>query len=285
MNIRYIFLTILIAIYAFTLMISYNVVWVSIIMLAGIVYGVLGNIVAIRRLYFLASATPHVALLAVALSIPSVKMFGGYEIAYSLIYGLLMTYIVGYMIHRGVEPDRATSLMVGASASLTVLTVYYVMVKYPVEFSLTALIMGDPLLATWRDLYIMLIITLVTIVFFTLTIHEQLSIGIDRESTYLSGVKVWFYDLVAYTMIGLGAIALLPITGYILEHVLILLPPGIAVMRGGSAKESIYSTIFITISASLFGLQLSILFDQSPTGMIGLILLAIYIIVYVGGKL
>ncbi len=280
----YYLLIIVLILYSILLSITYNSIWIIVLLSSGIIYGVIGVLVSLRKLYFLASASPHIALLAIALAIPTARLLYGSEQLYGIIYGLIMIYIAGYMIHRGISSDQATAFLVGAVSSLTVITIYYILVHYPLEFNISSLIIGDPLLTSWSDASVSLLIALTTLAILLLTYHEQLSLGVDRESTVLMGINVKLYDLITYTIIGLGAIALLPIVGYILEHVLVLLPPTIALLRANNAREAVLLTILSSTTASLLGLHLGLLLDLAPTGLIGLILLVFYIIVFIGGK-
>ena len=275
---------ILIALYVVMLSLSYNPVWVIVILSTGIIYGSLSSIVALRKLYFLAGASPHVALLAVTLAIPTYHVLGGNSYIYAFIYGLALIYVAGYMIHRGVKTDIATSLLVGATAALTVIAIYYVLTIYPLEYTLSAIILGDPLLTNWADAIVSTVLAMFTFTLIYLTYHEQLSIGIDRVSTVLSGIRIKIYDLLAYTLIGIGVVGLLKVTGYILEHILLLLPPGIAVLRARGAWEAFTLTMLIAVSSSLLGLHLALLINQAPSGIIGLLLLTFYMIAYLGGR-
>lgn len=280
----YLYLVILIIVYAFILGLTYNPVWVIIIFATGTIYGSLSNVVALRKLYFLAGASPHIALLAVTLSIPTTYLLGGEAIIYAFIYSLIMIYIVGYMIYKGVDTDIAISLIVGITASLTVLAIYYVLTNYPLEYSLSAVIMGDPLLTSWSDAYLAVFLAVTTFTLIYLTRHEQLSLGIDQVSTMLSGIKILFYDLLMYTLLGLGVVGLLRITGYILEHILLLLPPSIALTCSKSADEAFTLTIIVALASSLLGLHLALILNLAPSGVIGVLLSILYIIAFIGGR-
>ncbi|MEM4620202.1 MAG: metal ABC transporter permease, partial [Desulfurococcaceae archaeon] len=117
-----------------------------------------------------------------------------------------------------------------------------------------------------------------------LTYHEQLSISIDIVSTRLSGVNIVVYDLIAYTLIGIGVVGLLKIVGYILEHVLILIPSSIATIVSKSAREALILSILLALNSSLIGLHLSILLNLPPSGLIGFVLLVIYLASMVSRK-
>jgi len=270
--------------YAAILGLTYNVLWVIIFTSAALIYGSLGNIVAVRKLYFLAGAAPHAALFAVTLSLPVSKLIGGDSFVYASIFSLALIYVVGYMIYKGFDIDVATSMFVGASTSLTVIFIFYVLTRFPVEYSLPAVIMGDPLLVSWREGFIVMVIAAITYTAVHLTFNEQLSIGLDRASAMLSGIKVWLYDLLAYTLLGIGAVALIKIAGYILEHVLLLLPPAISITHARSAREAFSFTLLLSVASSLAGLHLSLITNLPPSGMVGLILLLLYIVTYIRGR-
>jgi len=271
------------AIYALTLAVAYSPQWVLVVVSASLTYGSLGVLVAVRRLYFLAASTPHAALLAVTLSIPLAKVIGGSSYFYAALLGLALVYVAGYMIHRGIDPDIATSVLTGASSALSVLAIAYVSSRYPLEYSLASVIVGDPLLVGWREAVAVAGLALVCALTVYLTYTEQLSIGVDRDSALLSGIRVWVYDLLAYTLIGIGAVALIRVVGFILEHVLILLPPAIATATARSAREALTLTLAVSTASSIAGLHFSIALNQPPSGVIGAILITLYALSIVWG--
>ncbi|ABN69477.1 ABC-3 protein [Staphylothermus marinus F1] len=281
----YIILIILITLYSFLLSYIYNPIWVIVMVSAGIAYGFMSNIVSVRKLYFLAGASPHAALFAVVLSIPiAYYLFSGAQFILSIIIGLLLIYLVGYSIYKGINTDIATAVFVGFTAAGSVIVAYYVLINYPIEFDLTALILGDPLLTSFSDALIALTIAAISGLLIILTYREQLSIGINRESAYLAGINVKIYDLVVFTLLGLTAIGLLRMVGYILEHVLILLPASIALSSARSAYQALRISVLTALTASLIGLHLGIIFDLAPSGLTGLILLIYYLLALIGGK-
>lgn len=281
---KYLFLIILSIIYSVLLSITYSLQWVLTIISAALVFGVLGNIVSQRRLYFLAGASPHIALLAITLSIPIYRFIGGSPLIYSIFISLAAIYIVGYMINRGIESNTAVSIVIGLTTSLSVLSIHYVLTHYSIQYNLYSIILGDPLLIDYNELLILVTIAIVFSIISILTYYEQLSISIDPVSTRLSGIFVKKYDLITYTMLGIGVVGLLKITGYILEHVLLLIPPSIAVLISRSARETYLLTIILAVNSSLVGLHFSILLNIPPSGFIGFILLIIYIASMVSKK-
>lgn len=258
---------------------AYNPIWVVILTSSAIAYGALSTLVAARRLYFLAGATPHAALFAVILSLPLTITLGiGTEIMWSTIIGVLLIYIAGYAIHRGINSDIATSVFVAFTASGSVLAGYYVLTRYPVEFNIASLIIGDPLLTGLNDAVFAAVIASATFLGVYLTYREQISLGIDRDSAYLSGINAKVYDLLIFTLLGVVAIGMLRIVGYVLEHILILLPSSIALTTAKTMNEALEISIITALTASLIGLHIGIILNLSPAGLTGLVLLTYYIV-------
>ncbi|MEM0380183.1 MAG: metal ABC transporter permease [Desulfurococcaceae archaeon] len=282
--VKYVAVFLFSTIYALLLFFTYNPLWVLTIILSSMVFSTIGTIVSLRRLQFLAGEAPHTALLAVTLSIPLYRILGGFPIIYSILLSLCIMYITWFLINKGIEQNIAVSIIVGLTTSLSIVSIYYVLTNYSIEYSLSSIIIGDPLLVDLFEISVLVILAVICLLITLLTYHEQLSISIDIVSTRLSGVNIVVYDLIAYTLIGIGVVGLLKIVGYILEHVLILIPSSIATIVSKSAREALILSILLALNSSLIGLHLSILLNLPPSGLIGFVLLVIYLASMVSRK-
>ena len=262
-----------------------NPVWVIVMASAALAYGSLSPVIASRRLFFLASASPHAALLAATLSIPLayVTGFGG-EYLWAIVIGLGLVYFVGYLIYRGVDADIATALFVAFTSSASVLALYYVLTSFPVETSVWAIIIGDPLLTSVGDAVYALAIASISVLVLTLTCREQICIGIDRVYVELAGVNVKLYDVLVYTVLALTTVALIKIVGFVLEHILVLLPAAIATSVSRSARSAMVLSMNVSLIAGLLGLYLSVALGLAPAGVTGMVLLFSYIVALIIGK-
>ena len=262
-----------------------NPIWVAVMVSAALAYGLMSSIVAARRLYFLAGASAHSALLAVVLAMPLAELLGLMdERFWALLMGLLLIYAVGYMIHRGADPDVATSVFVAATASASSLAIYYVLTRFPTEAELWAIIVGDPLLSSQQDAFYALGVASLTALAVILTYREQVYIGLDREFMRLSGVRTWAYDLLVFTCLGLVTVSLIRVVGFVLEHVLLLLPSAVATRLVKSSGEVLLASTSISLAASLLGLLLAVSVDLSPAGIVGLVLLTAYLSSLLAGR-
>ncbi len=277
MRSRTIILFIILVVYALMLSTVYDPVWVIVLVSAAIAFSSMSTVIAARKLYFLAASSPHSALLAVAVAIVAAHVVGGDIYGWSLVLGVVLIYLAGYAIHRGIDPNVATAVYVSFTASGGVLMAYYALTRYPVGFDLASLIVGDPILATWREATAAGIAAAAIILLILFSYREQISIGLDPESVRLTGINIRFYDWLIFTILGVTVITYIRITGYILQHVLVLLPGSIAISRARGSYEALEIAIVTALSASLLGLHTGILLDLSPPGLTGLYLLLFYL--------
>jgi len=244
---------------------------------ATLVFGLLGSLVAARRLFFLAGAAPHASLLAALIAVPVMAETGVPLDAATAAVGLLLIYTVGYAIHRGVDPDVATSVFVSVSASLSVVLAYVVASSYPLGFDITAVVFGDPLLAVRSEAFTAVAAALVVAALTLTTYMEQVYIGVDREAALLSGLNTRLYDAAFFTMLGLGVALLVRPVGFVLEHVLMLIPGAMTGYASSSRGALLVASATATLSGAL-GLVAAHVFNIAPAGASGLVLLLFYIV-------
>ena len=244
---------------------------------ASLAFGFASVVIAARRLYFLAGAAPHSALLAATLSIPIAFAFGGSMYLYAVPISILLVYIAGYMIFRGVDPDIATSIMVALSASGSVLAVYYVKTSYPVPFDVTAIVFGDPLLVGRREALLAAATAAAIAAIVLATYPENVYLGVDRDSARVTGLRVWLYDLTFFTILGLSVAVMVKVVGFILEHIFALLPGAAVAMSARSSREALVGSVVLAYTAMGIGAGLSILTGLAPSGCAGLVMLLLYL--------
>jgi ABC-type Mn2+/Zn2+ transport system permease subunit len=250
---------------------------------AALVFGLLGSLVAARRLYFLAGAAPHASLLAALTALP--LAFGlGLPLSPTLAaLGVLLVWLVGLIIYRGFDPDTATSLFVSLSASLSVILAYMIETRYALGFDLAALVFGDPLLATHSDAAAAAAVAAAVAVAVLATYREQVYIGVDREAARLTGLRVWLYDAVFFTILGLGVSVLIKAVGFVLEHVLVLVP-GVIACYAPSSRDALLYAVSSSLLSAAAGLSLAIYLDISPVGATGVILFLLYLAAWLSSK-
>ena len=257
--------------------------WIIVIFSAGMSFAVLSPMIAARKLYYFASSLPHAALFAAVVGYPLAVVFGGDPAIWAIVVGVPLSYIVIYLVQRGVEEDVATAVFVSFAVSASVAAIYFVLTHYAVQTSLWSYILGDPLLASWGDTYFGLVIMAVSLALTLPFYREHVLIGFDRDFAEVSGIKTRLYDYMVVTALTIAAVGFLKIVGFVVEHVMLLLPASLALNLSKTSFQALYISVLASLSASLVGLFLSILVDAAPSAVIGFILLLGYIVSLIAG--
>ncbi len=261
---------------------GWNPAWVAVMASAGAGFGALSSLVYSRRLMFVAAASPHAAFLAAAAAIPLSRAVGGEVWLWTLVLGLAIVYAVGFLVYRGMDPDEATSLMVSFSASAGALASYLVLTRYAMGGELSAIVIGDPLLVTRSEVGAAALAAAGLVAASVLTAREAYYMGVDPEDARLAGLRVWAYDLALYTMIGVAAVAMVRIVGFVLEHALVLLPGAVAYHLARGIYGSLAASIAAGLASGLLGLALGVAANVSPAPAAGLVLVALYAVALAG---
>lgn len=256
----------------------FEIKWIILVILAGLAFGVLSPVVTARKMMFLAAAMPHSALLAAVLGIPLSVAYGLSPSIWAIVIGTPLPLIIYVLEKKGVEEDIGTSVYVATTASLSVALIYYVLTRYPMESNLWSYILGDPLLSTWNDIYIVSIITLLLLALLAPFMREQILLGVDRDFAVSSGIHASLYDIVFLLLLSLSSIGFMRTVGYVLEHVLILLPASLALIISNSGRKVVLYSITAAVLSAIIGLFVGISLNLQVSASVGLVLLASYVL-------
>ncbi len=257
----------------------YPLRWLIVVSSASLAFSSISLLVYSRRLLFASASAPHAAFLAASLGLIASSLLGGSILAWTLFFGLLQIYGLGYMVFRGADPDDATSAMVSFASSAGALSLFYVLTRYSYGSDIASIIIGDPLLASRSLTYYSAILGIATVAASFLTVKEIVYIGVDPDDARLSGLRVWFYDMILFTLLALASVGLVTVVGFVMEHALLLLPGAIAVLvcRGGVVRSLVFSMV-VGLTAGVVGLYIAVVSNLSPSAIIGLLLVAGYLV-------
>jgi len=252
--------------------------WFLTVVSVSICFAAVSCVITARRLMFMAAATPHAALFAAALGVMLSSYVGLLDpYLWALAIGTAIVLVTGFVVERGVDPDIATSVMVSATACGSVIAITWIATYLSMRYSPLSLIVGDPLLVDWNEVLLVVAIS-VAMFFVAIAVHRvSLCMGFDLDHVRLATSRVWLYDIAIYVSLAITSVAMVKVVGFVLQHVLILLPSAIGIAIGRSARDVLEVAVCISIAASSLGLAISILLDLPPSGMIGLAFLCIYI--------
>ena len=255
------------------------VYWVVAAAAAGLGFGAVSGVVSARRLYFLAGGMPHTALVAVLAGLLASSFIGGSVYAWSVLFASIFSLFAWLLLRLGVDPERAAAVYVAFASSLAVILAYYVLSGVEVHQSLWAYVLGDPLLVSPADTVFIASVSLAALLAVYTIYRGVVIVALDPGFAESVGIRAWLYDLASVLLLAVVSTAMLRVAGFVLEHVLILVPGIIAARITSSASSALRASILVAVSASLAGLAAGCLLDASPSGAAGLILSLLYILV------
>lgn len=234
-----------------------------------------------RRLEFLVAESVHSSLLAVTAGYIIEYYIGGNIYYYALPIGLLLVYVTMALVKKGFMQEKAIAITSSLTLVLTILLVHYALTRIPMKYSLSSLLLGDPLLVSTSEAMFAIILSLIVTFIIVLVFRRVLEVSVDEVSALLAGINVSFYDFFSYTLIGVVSITLLKFAGYIAEHVMLLLPASIAALYSNNMREHVWLGLVVGFFSATSGLMLSILLGGAPTGFTGLVLILLLLLKHI----
>ena len=254
---------------ALYLALNAGVMWFALFAGLGLLYGSASYLVAALRLHYLAAVSPHASLAAASLALAVTR--GNLLLPLTLILGgsaIAATAVAS----RGFESSRETAASVLVAASVVVaLLAMEAAANRGIAVPISALIAGDPLLATTEHAVASLVLGAGAAAFAYMTASLHAYIGADPEDAIMAwgSLRVRLLSWIGVAVLAVASAGMLWITGFILQHVLLLVP-ALAAGLASSAKEGIGISLTLASTASLSGAAAAFLLDMPPSGLIGL---------------
>ena len=242
---------------------------------ASIACGIIGTYIVTRRLVFISGGITHAS-------------FGGIGIGlYTGISPLLAAAVFSTLSAFGVEWLSKRSDMREDSA-IAVFWTFGMAIGIIFSFlapgftpDLSSYLFGNILTITQGDIWILAILSIVLIAFFTLFMRPIIAIAFDREFARSQQMPVAMFEYILMMFIALTIVACLRMVGIVLAISLLTLPQMTANLFTYSFKRTIGLSILIGYIGCLGGLLLSYQL-QVPSGAA---IIFVSILIYTGAKL
>ena len=242
---------------------------------ASIVCGIIGTYIVTRRLVFISGGITHAS-------------FGGIGIGlYTGISPLLAAAVFSTLSAFGVEWLSKRSDM-REDSTIAVFWTFGMAIGIIFSFlapgftpDLSSYLFGNILTITQGDIWILAILSIVLIAFFTLFMRPIIAIAFDREFARSQQMPVALFEYILMMFIALTIVACLRMVGIVLAISLLTLPQMTANLFTYSFKRIIGLSILIGYIGCLGGLLLSYQL-QVPSGAA---IIFVSILIYTGAKL
>ncbi|MDX1259842.1 metal ABC transporter permease [Exiguobacterium sp. K1] len=260
--------------------------------LIGFTAPLIGSFVVVRRMSLIADALSHVTLAGIALSLLISGMVASLADLNPLYLGIVTSVIAALTIdwlrakykhfqELAIPIIMATGMGLGA---------IFISLANGFSMDLVSFLFGTVSAVTLTDVYTILIVTGVVILFVIAFYKELLFLSFDEEQARVSGIRLRLVHILFMIVVALVIAISMRVVGILLVSSLITLPVAAALRLAKSFKATIFYAIVFGEVATVAGLILAYQFDLAPGGMIVMLAVAELILVmvierfWIGGK-
>ncbi|MBN2810141.1 MAG: metal ABC transporter permease [Deltaproteobacteria bacterium] len=224
---------------------------------SSITFGIIGTYVVTRRISYLAGAVSHSVLGGIggALWLQQVFRFTWLDPVYGALFAaLLAAFIVGRFGHGS---GRREETMIGATWAIGMALGIIFIDLTPGYFDITSYLFGDILLVSGRDLKLIAVLNLVTILFVVSCYHQLLAICFDEEFARLRGLRVDVYYQLLLALTAVAVVLLIRIVGIVMVIAMLTLPAAAAALYTRRLFSMMLLAVFLSALAIVGGLAVS----------------------------
>ena len=224
-------------------------------LLASIMCGIIGTLVVVNRIVFLSGGIAHAAYGGIGLA-----FFFGFSYLLGILgFALLMAVIMAAVTLR--TKQRADTIIGVLWAVGMALGVILLDLTPGYNVDLMGYLFGSILAVPSADLWLMVIINGLVILFAGYWYHDLVSLSYDEEFAQVRGVPVRLLYFLLIAMIALSVVMVIRVVGLILVIALLTIPPYIAEKYAGSLWGMMIYSVLLNIFFSITGLWLSFRFN------------------------
>lgn len=219
----------------------------------------LGVFVVLRRMAFFASGIAHASLAGVAIGIiASVN-----PIIVAIIFAVIFSIII-YLIEKkySIASDTAIGILFTSGMALGALLISLQPGYQP---KLISFLFGNILAIKNTEIWVILVLSVIIFVFILVNLKSITLLSLDKETAYVSGVKVERLNLIWYIMLAVVVVLGIKMLGIVLVSALLIIPVATAKLFARSFKKLLIQSIIFSEAALIGGIVLSYRLDY-PTG-------------------
>lgn len=259
--------------------------------LAGIIIGLiaplLGVFIVVRRLSLIADALSHVTLAGIAGSLYLSQTFVGLATLNPLYLGIVAS-VGGSMVIERLRrlykhfEELAIPIIMSAGLGFSAI---FISLAQGFSTDLFSYLFGSVSAVSRQDLWIVLGIAIIVILFIVLLYKELFVLSFDDEYAKASGLPTKIVHSLFMIITALVIAASMRIVGILLVSSLITLPVAASIRIAKSFKQTIFYSIVFGELAVIIGLVSAFYMNLAPGGTIVVTSIIILLIVIVSKKL
>lgn len=258
--------------------------------ISGIIIGViaplLGVFIVVRRLSLIADALSHVTLAGIAGSLYLSQSVTAFALLNPIYLGIVASVGGSMLIERLRRlykhyEELAIPIIMSGGLGLSAI---FISLASGFKTDLMSYLFGTVSAVSRQDMYVVIAVALVVIVFLSLFFKELFVLSFDEEYAKASGLPARIVHMLFMVIVALVIAASMRIVGILLVSSLITLPVAAAMRIAKGFKQAIVLSIIFGETAVLIGLVSAFYLNLQPGGTIVVTSILILLIVIVAKK-
>ncbi|MFW5888784.1 MAG: metal ABC transporter permease [Bacillota bacterium] len=229
---------------------------------AGIMLGILapllGSIVVVRRLSFIADTLGHFSLVGISVSLFLSSIGFTYFFEKPLYLGIIFSVIGGLLIEffrRSYTNYKEISMVIVISLGAALSAIFFALASK--TGSLYQYLFGSILTVTNYYIYLILITLLIVSILFIFFGKQIIAVSFDETSAKYLGINVGIFQLIFMIMLSIVVSVLLEAAGVLLISSMMIIPVAAGMRIGWSFRSTAIISIVFSELSVLIGLWLA----------------------------
>ncbi len=238
----------------------------------------IGIFLVLRRYSMIGDTLSHASLAGITIGLMANQnpILGAF--LFTSICGALIEFLRNYF-------KKYSDLILTIVLSLSVGTAITVISSGKLRANADSFMFGSILTVTRFDLYMVLVLSIISVLTLILLYHQMVYIAYDEEAAKVAGVRVKLINYVFSILVAAAISVSIRIVGVLVLSSMIALPVATALQLGKGFKLTLIFSVIFSILDIMLGLFLSYYLNVAPGGFTALISVAVLVIVILGKRL
>jgi zinc transport system permease protein len=233
--------------------------------LVSILSGIIGSLVVVNRMVFLAGGVAHASYGGIGIAI----FFSMPIFLFASLFALFSAWLIALVtLKKRQNSDTFIGLIWAVGMAIGII---FVDLTPGYNVDLMSYLFGSILAVSKSDIYYIFSLVVATILIITLFYKEILAVSYDSEYAYLRGINTKFFYSLILILSALVVVVSIKIVGLILVIALLTIPVYIANIFSTSLKSMMILSSIISTTITLIGLYISYIFDLTSGATIILV--------------
>ena len=252
---------------------------------ASLPFGIIGTLVVVRRISYIAGAISHCVLGGIGVGLylekaVGITWFG--PIKGAVLASLLAAVILALVSRHARQREDS---VIGALWAVGMATGLLFIARAPGYVDPMSYLFGNILLVGRSDFFFVLILDVMVLALVGVFYHKFLAVCFDEEFARLRGVRTGRIYLLLLCLTALTIVLLVRVVGIVLVIALLTLPAAVAGNLSRNIFQMMLLSVLLCAGFVVAGLSISFTLDLPSGPMIIIIASLVYLLTLLGGKL